>query len=209
MRFIGDIHGKFSEYLEVVRLCEESVQVGDFGVGFNSYRSRYRDGLAREFQRDHPEHKFIRGNHDNPAACKTMPGYIMDGTYDAATGIMYVGGAWSIDWRFRTEGNDWWADEELSFPDLARVHALYVYHKPRIMVTHDCPHEVATELFFDTDFCKSQTHTRTADMLQTMLEEHRPDLWIFGHWHLTTRKTIRGCEFQCLAELDHIDVDVR
>ena len=57
-------------------------------------------------------HKFIRGNHDDPQACREHPYWIKDGLIE--NDIMYIGGAWSIDREYRTEGVSWWRDEELS-----------------------------------------------------------------------------------------------
>jgi len=31
---------------------------------------------------------------------------------------------------------------------------------------------------------------------------HKPDLWIFGHFHNSWTQTIQGTEFRCLAELE-------
>ena len=54
MLIIGDVHGKINEYLQLIKNRKHSIQLGDFGVGFV----------------DIPElpinHRFIRGNHDNP-----------------------------------------------------------------------------------------------------------------------------------------------
>ena len=34
MRFIDDVHGKIDQYLKIIADCDESIQVGDMGVGF-------------------------------------------------------------------------------------------------------------------------------------------------------------------------------
>lgn len=34
IRFIGDVHCKWSKYEKLIKGCDRSVQVGDFGVGF-------------------------------------------------------------------------------------------------------------------------------------------------------------------------------
>jgi hypothetical protein len=57
--------------------------------------------------------------------------------------MMFVGGTASNDCAYRHEGYDWWPDEELSSDELKRIIALYIERKPRVMVTHDCPEEVA------------------------------------------------------------------
>jgi hypothetical protein len=41
-----------------------------------------------------------------------------------------------------------------------------------------------------------------------MLEIHKPDLWIHGHWHLSSRKIYNGVEIISLGELEYVDIDV-
>lgn len=77
------------------------------------------------------------------------------------------------------------------------------------MLTHDCPPEVAKKLFFDTDYrmmLSPQVQTRTADALQEMFYEHKPDLWVFGHWHIPAVTEIDGTTFVCLGELQYLDI---
>ena len=35
MFFIGDVHGKWDEYFNLISKMDQSIQVGDFGFGFN------------------------------------------------------------------------------------------------------------------------------------------------------------------------------
>lgn len=217
-RIVGDIHGKFNDYtffsLGVGRTYhrgdvpppERSVQVGDFGIGF--YKD-YWHGMVDDWQKEYPGHRFIRGNHDNPAKCKEMTGYIPDGTIEGD--VMYIGGAWSIDHDMRIEGKSWWRDEELSIEELNQLYDVYVDKKPRVMITHDCPTSVAWEMFLSKGlgmFGEGQTKTRTGEALQAMFEAHKPEEWYFGHWHQTRKAEILGTKFHCLGELDYVDVEL-
>lgn len=218
VRIVGDIHGNFNEYyfytLGVGRTRHNgdtappdfSVQVGDFGIGF--YTPYWHESV-RDWMNKNPGHRFIRGNHDDPSMCKTMPGYIADGTIE--NDVMYVGGAWSIDHAYRTEGVDWWRDEELSYEELDKIFDLYVKHKPRVMITHDCPEHVSYEMFLSKGLGMLNVpsiRTRTASAFQAMWEEHQPEEWYFGHWHHTRNMILDGTKFQCLGELDFIDVEL-
>lgn len=206
MRFIGDIHGDVSAYNRALGRCEESVQVGDFGMGFIA--PSYKE-MVDTFHTDHPTHRFIRGNHDDPAACKLSPGWIEDGAYDADREIMYIGGAWSIDYAIRTPGRNWWHDEELSLTELERIRADFVYFKPKVVVTHDCPRSVAMHLFFRPPFdTRNHFRTRTSEAFDVMLRDHIPDLWIFGHWHEDHRVKIGGTEFICIGIGNSVDIAV-
>lgn len=202
MRLIGDIHGKLPEYAEVIKDCDTSVQVGDFGWGFfNEVGEEYVNTLHRDGR-----HRFIRGNHDDPQKCRDVAvGWIADGV--ASSDIMYIGGAWSIDWRLRTPGISWWWDEQLSHEQFEQVSEKYNEVKPAVVITHDAPHYVASKMFFGTGLCKGwHEPSHTAMCLQRMFHEHQPALWVFGHWHHTTSITIEGTKFQCLGELDYIDI---
>jgi hypothetical protein len=41
-----------------------------------------------------------------------------------------------------------------------------------------------------------------------MFSIHKPDLWIFGHWHCDADEVIDGTRFICLNELSYVDVDM-
>jgi hypothetical protein len=217
-RLVGDIHGKFNEYsffnLGVGRYRhatdpappERSVQVGDFGIGF---ASEYWHNSVNDWMLKNPGHRFIRGNHDDPAKCKEMAGYIPDGTIEGD--VMYIGGAWSIDKDFRTPGVDWWEDEELSIEEFNAIIDTYRLAKPRVMITHDCPTQVAWDMFISRGNAFGgfgQIKTRTGEALQAMWELHQPEEWYFGHWHITRDLTLYGTRFQCLGELDYMDVEL-
>ena len=217
-RIVGDIHGKFTDY-EVFSLNlskmrhrgdiappDRSVQVGDFGIGF--YKEHWHN-MVNDWMKKNPGHRFIRGNHDNPAKCKEMTGYIPDGTIEGD--VMYIGGAWSIDHDMRIEGKSWWRDEELSIEELNQLYDVYVDKKPRVMITHDCPTSVAWEMFLSKGlglFGEGQIKTRTGEALQAMFEAHKPEEWYFGHWHHTRKDEILGTKFHCLGELDYVDVEL-
>lgn len=128
MWFIGDVHGKMKEYLSIINQLgntNESIQVGDFGVGFV----------------DIPQipinHKFIHGNHDNLHLCATIPNFL--GRYGTYKNIFFVSGAFSIDNGARTPNVNWWNSEELTYSEQIKCRELYNNNKPRVVVTHDCP----------------------------------------------------------------------
>jgi len=197
IRVIGDIHGKIGPYRGIIAGAEKSVQIGDFGVGFlNENRSGYIVGSKN------PQHRFIRGNHDNPVVAKNAAGFIPDGTLE--DGIMYIGGAYSIDRQYRTEGIDWWADEECSQDQFYSFMHVVERDKPRVMITHDCPESVIPWLFPRALPIKS----RTQQALDAILGIHQPELWVFGHWHESRRVKIDGTLFVCLAELEYMDLEL-
>lgn len=209
MRFIGDVHGKYRQYKRLIADVDASIQVGDMGVGFRRVGGAF-DG---EFSTNPPydammagNHRFIRGNHDNPAVCRRHSQCIKDGTIEGD--MMFLGGALSIDRHMRLEGYSWWPDEELSISELNTLVDVYVTARPRIMVTHDCPEKIALTmeaLFFRQ---KIDDPSRTRQALQAMFGCHQPELWLYGHWHNSFDKVIDGTRFVCLAELEYKDIDI-
>lgn len=182
MWFIGDVHCKFNKYMDIISSMDESIQVGDFGIGFHEipYPESYN-----------LNHKFIRGNHDNPTVCRNHPNFIKDG--ELYKDIFCVGGAFSVDYRKRNNGIDWWEDEEVSYSEASVILETYENIKPLIVVTHDCPEIIMEEVY---------NKTKTRQLLNAMFEVHKPDVWIFGHHHISIEKKINKTYFKCLNELE-------
>jgi predicted phosphodiesterase len=193
MRFIGDTHGKFDRYEAIAKEADASIQVGDFGMGF-------RDAPAMS-----DAHRFIRGNHDNPALCRQSPNWIPDATVERR--MFFLGGGYSLDRFERIEGRDWWADEELDMGELYAAMDIYQESSADIVITHECPSDIAPFLFSDRKM-RLNNPSRTSQALSSILWIRRPTLWIFGHWHIPVDREIDGCRFICLSELQHIDIDV-
>ena len=210
MRLIGDIHGHFNIYKRIIKAAPASIQVGDLGVGFRIGGHGPRDG---EFRPNPPYDTmcaqnalFIRGNHDNPAVCRRHPRYIDDG--HVVNDMMFIGGAYSIDWEFRTEGYSWWRDEELSIQQLNMLVTDYIRLKPRVMITHDCPREVGEAIIMSMPnpvAGRQLIQTRTGQAFQEMMNAHSPELWVFGHYHHSFDHVLRGTRFVCLAEFEYRD----
>lgn len=219
VRCIGDVHGKWAAYRALIEASPyPTIQVGDFGWGFHdsetyvvpedvSWAHHAAGWTVSEFVVDKamkPSHRYIRGNHDNPEHCRNHDRCIPDGTIE--DGVMFVGGALSIDKDFRTENWDWWQDEELSYEEGQKVIDAYKAARPRVMVTHDFPEHAARELFAFYD--DSRNRSRTRDILEACVVEHQPKLWIGGHWHVARDQTIYWTRYVCLPELAYVDVDL-
>lgn len=208
-RVIGDVHGKFDRYKKIIKGAERSIQVGDLGVGFKKY------DINRDLVWDtNPPHKemvkhnarFGRGNHDNPAICRKHSQWIPDGTIE--NDVMFIGGATSIDKHYRIEGLSWWADEECSRDQLEIFVDQAMIVKPRVMITHECPESIADGILAAVNRTKLDDPSRTRQAFQSILELARPEMWIFGHWHVDIDQVIGGTRFICLNELSYIDLEL-
>jgi predicted phosphodiesterase len=208
-RVIGDCHGKYRRFKNIIRNASRSICVGDMGVGF-----RYYDAGRELRHAANPPHdamvkrncRYIRGNHDNPNVCRNQSQWIPDGTVE--NDVMYIGGALSIDIHLRTEGLSWWADEECSLAQLNHFVDVYDMVRPRVMICHECPESIADTIMKGHNKNKILRPSRTRQALQGMLEIHRPEIFLFGHWHVDIDQVIDGTRFICLNELSYIDLEL-
>jgi hypothetical protein len=96
----------------------------------------------------------------------------------------------------------------LSYGELSNIMDAYELIKPKIVVTHECPDSVITHICHEKGIHKYDIPSVTRRCFDNMLEIHKPDLWIHGHWHLSSRKIYNGVEIISLGELEYVDIDV-
>lgn len=222
LRVIGDVHGNTAAFSNLVNIADRDdrdvlvFQLGDMGLGFSGTILPTLD----------KKHRFIRGNHDGPDACRSHPNYAGDFGYDPAMKLFFLGGAWSIDWAWRLAWNEthrdpvWWADEQLSDAELSRAFDLYCDKKPELVITHEAPLQVTTALLTPmladeaaaNGYGGDRVHienTRTSVALQKMFQAHRPKQWLFGHYHVGWNMELEDTKFTCLPELREIDIEIK
>lgn len=190
---IGDLHGKYKRYHEIIKKdCHPySVQLGDFGFDYTIFKNI-----------DPKNHVFIGGNHDNYDEVESVPNYLGDfGHMVNFNGLdfFYYRGAYSIDRQYRTIGIDWWPKEQLGIEKFMEARELYRNIKPDIVLTHDCPESVAPYLL--PSGCNLYQNP-TGWALQELFNSHQPKMWLFGHYHLSWNMKINGTDFRCLNELE-------
>ena len=194
IRFIGDVHGKIADYRMVRKAATCSIQVGDMGIGFVRNPAPVADG-----------HMFIRGNHDNPAECRARADHLGDfGITDIGRfRILYVAGGFSIDRAGRLPGVSWWEDEELSYADFEKILDLVQADGAAvdIVVSHEAPTAITFQLGLG-----QVINTRTSQGLEAIRRVIKPKLWVFGHYHMRFYRTVDGCQYVGLDELEHYDV---
>jgi len=197
--FIGDVHGKYNRYRDIIRDCENTIQVGDLFFFFGPATTEnwlpnppYDSMVAGR-------HRFIRGNHDNPGVCREHSQYIRDGHVEGH--MMFIGGGLSIDRAHRVPNYTYWENEECSYLQFQTLIQRYLDVRPDIMVTHDCPESVA-EVIMNFNPAKYDDPSRTRHAFQAMLKDYSPRIWVFGHWHRSFDQVVNGTRFVCLAELE-------
>lgn len=205
LRIVGDVHQDYDAYWAALGGAKRSLQVGDMGFNYDFLNERLDPSL----------HKFVGGNHDNysknaEGEFYKLPRHAL-GNYgrfkcEAFPDIFYVRGASSIDRARRTEGVDWWPEEENSYSTLQNAYDHYKTVKPNIVVTHTAPIDAIKEIPVNPRFGPVVHYDLTANALQCMWENHAPKLWVFGHWHYDIDVTLHGTRFICLDELSYLDL---
>jgi hypothetical protein len=192
---IGDVHGHYARYHKIVRQKDRhphTVQIGDFGFEYETLKNV-----------DANNHKVIGGNHDNYNKIIDTPHYLGDFGNVSLNNVdfFFLRGAFSIDQEYRVVGRSWWPEEELSNDSFNEAMKLYVETKPKIVLTHTCPISIVPQLLPPGSHL---FHSKTEMFLESMLNAHQPELWIFGHFHVsrTINQTLNGTQFVCLDELE-------
>lgn len=219
MLIVGDVHGKIDQFWSICLDYWEKnpqgkvIQLGD--VGFHKSYEK----LIKLFRNTYA-HKglltIVPGNHDDYARCiesrgsskwKYTGGIKIHNT-TSQDDMFFQRGANSIDKHLRTEGIDWFSNEEMSYTQLGKAVDLYIESKPRIMFSHTCPSSVKKQLF------SYDESSRTEQALQVMWELHQPEYWFFGHFHTSRNETMvtdwdnrfSPTQFICLAELETFEL---
>lgn len=166
------------------------------------------------FTRAYPSVTFlwIDGNHENFDVINSLPVTEMFGgrvnvitknvihlrrgeVYDLnGTKVLTMGGALSVDQKYRKEGLSWWPQEEISNAEVDNAIENLAKHDNTvdIVVSHTAPQPVVTELqrFLPT-WSYRDWGVRRDDPSAAQLERLRKLLtakdWYFGHFHIDKR----------------------
>jgi len=218
VRIIGDVHNLIDEhrkdgfsfnpdatkrtYLDLIKGCRYSIQVGDMGYGKYFHK--------KMSQVDEFRHRVVLGNHDDYD--RIIPHSLGDyGTYNIDShSFSFVRGAFSIDRFCRTVGYDYWVNEELTNEQGNKAIEYFNEKKyVHIMITHECPSFLLDEKHLITKYsnCSEIKPSYTSRLLNEIYTNLVVDNWIFGHHHLNFDKVINNTRFICLNELAYVDVE--
>lgn len=217
LRLFGDIHEGWRSYADSLDV-PYSIQVGDLCMT-NDYSWMIREGI------DPARHRFIGGNHDNYDHAPNSPHYLGDYGVHAIPefgDVFFVRGAWSIDRKSRrtfptySQGRvlpkTLWDEEELTMRQGMEALELYKEVKPKFLVAHECPLSVVPYVT-NPEFCFRMgwdapdgiIRTKTNQLLQAMIEFHKPHTMVFGHYHKDFDQVIDGIRFICVNICKYVD----
>ncbi|MBR6467533.1 MAG: metallophosphoesterase, partial [Desulfovibrio sp.] len=195
---VGDIHGRWAWLASILLYCQPDVCLcaGDFGW-FPRLIQPPSLALPREVL-ERTEIRFCDGNHEDHSSLlasaprgsfepvELAPGIVYQprgSAMDLADGrrVLFVGGAKSVDWRFRTRGRDWFPEEILE-----PRHLPSPLPQADVVVSHTAPLRFGLDRFgrgcaFGPGFDASPDPSR--ETLDLVLEGAKPRVWIAGHWH--------------------------
>ena len=225
----GDIHGLFEEavYNACVRYKMTKTLVivaGDCGFGFKKsnryFYDLYMDKLKKRLEKANCWMVFVRGNHDDPIyfngkfgieRFRTVPDY----SVITACGhqILCVGGAISIDRLWRTEGKDYWTDEEPVFlppllddiNDNFRIDTVITHCAPSFCFPIGISKDVRKSVLKDETLLADLHADR--DIMDKILERlqqggHPLRHWFYGHYHCSYFAEIGGINYNLLRILE-------
>lgn len=222
---VGDIHGEFNKLRHDIKRFEHEnayiIQVGDFGVGFhkpNYYKNEAFPRLNETLVNQNCHLYVIRGNHDDPSWFRTTNNpfdfsnitLLQDYSELELLGksILLVGGAVSVDRRFRTENKSWWSDETFNLK--LEDHFPYKDRQYDLVITHTRPGVCGSFKGFDNikhwcdqDYDLKNDLIEEQQCLDYLYERTKPKHWIYGHFHEHFTMTYEQTEFRCLNIDEH------
>lgn len=217
----GDWHGNTEWALHVVRRVPQLLSaerqrlilhLGDFGVWPGAEGKRYLRTLSAVLGQVGAELDFVDGNHEDfpqlaglaarawgtgpdervtvrPNICHLPRGFRW--RWHGRTWLACGGGV-SLDKAARTEGADWWPQEEITPRQEAEIIA---GGHADVLVSHDCPAGVAHTFprppawWDQADLTRNHAHR---ERLQRIVDAVRPGHLMHGHLH---RAYQRCCDF--------------
>lgn len=213
MIVIGDVHGKFDQYIKIAEQHTYTVQVGDFGFSTSWNKLEY-SGLGKH------QHWVIPGNHDDYDICfqskYCLGDYGLCHTLDKS--FFFVRGGVSIDRLFRQvaeakrQPKTWWHQEELSYDKMVSAERDWTMLEGiDILIAHCPPASLIPYLHKDQSILESfgfpSTFVEnTSLLLEAMINNRPPKICVFGHHHKSFDQTIGGTRFIGLAELEYKEI---
>ena len=195
----GDWHGNHvcaKAIIDVAKAEEidKIIQVGDFGVWPGAEGAEYLKILSRYLVKRDINLYFVPGNHEDynqiDEWTRTLPKN-EDGHIEIEPNLFYagkvnawtwegkrfasVGGAVSIDKKWRKLNESWWKQETLSSQEELDAQAL---GKVDFLFTHDCPH--IHPFHGLKEDVESEIHRFSMTKIGRALQ---PELWFHGHMH--------------------------
>jgi len=214
---IGDLHGDWGSLNSIIASKKPDIilQTGDFGwwpsleVKKPVLYGQQKKWLLKGIKTGNTKIYWCDGNHEDhsvlPQDGKIHEMY--ENVFFCSRGskltlpdgrtILFAGGANSIDKNERTRGHDWFPGEMIISKDIDKM---LDAGKVDIVISHTCP---SSFLYFLGKRNTLKLNDPSCVALEYVLDRCRPDLWFFGHWHLTKDGYDKGCRWNCMDYPKH------
>lgn len=197
----GDWHGNTGWALTSLRSAARegartALHVGDFGLDWpGPKRGRYESKLNKYLADlgvvlivsggNHDNWETLaqlRVEHDGTVALRSNIRVLPRGGRTMVEGLVVggLGGAFSVDYRHRTEGKDWWSNEE---PTQEEAEKLAAGGPLDILITHDAPSGVPLKGDFELRPELAVRANRTRLILRQAVDSLAVPHVFCGHWH--------------------------
>ena len=199
MRIIvaGDIHAKWGHLQTLIEAQQPDIilQCGDFGYWPRQARAKPVAAPSRIYWCD--------GNHEDFTALEARTSnevypYIYyqprgSSLQIKSTHILFMGGADSIDKKYRTPGYDWFPEELITYRDVTEL----LEKQIDIIISHTYPMCFGENAVPGLNLAKKR-HDPSRHALDIVYEKYKPKYWFFAHWHCSVQGQYQDCKWTCL-----------
>jgi hypothetical protein len=222
---VGDVHGDLGWIKQLIERAHQLgvdtvLSVGDWGIGpwpGDRPGSRFGPKTERIAAKNGVTVYVVPGNHENYDTISALTAR-PDGWLELTEHVLVaprghrwswtdvqfgaLGGAFSVDWRHRQTGRDWWPEaEEVRPEDVEKLGS----GELDILVSHDVPAGVplvSQGSIPDVDFVRAEV---SRDLLLDAVRRTRPELVLCGHHHQRLSCTLPVAQ----RDLGHEDAEAR
>jgi Icc-related predicted phosphoesterase len=202
---VGDLHNQFNDLNALINKKHPDIVIccGDFGYWPNWQGSQKLSEIKPQGAKiywidgNHEDHWSIRDRQTDELEKDVI--YMPRGStmkLEDGRNILFMGGALSIDKHLRREGWDWFPEETISYSDMENLPE----EKIDIFVTHTCPEELVDDLIM---YYPEKRAEPSNYALSQLWKIYKPQLWIFGHWHVYKEGTLMGTKWHSLSYPRH------
>ena len=222
---IGDLHGNWAPLNSLINKKHPDIilQCGDFGWWPRMHgrpKRKIRDNLGRIIKPwdqygikcQNSEIFWCAGNHEDWEELElrnAVPSVIAKNIYYMKRGaimtlpdgriVLFMGGALSTDKNSRTPNIDWFYQELIPYSEFFKLQENKI-EKIDVVISHTCPSE------FNAKLSGKQPYTGweykfmdcSQQVLSAILNEYKPSLWYFGHFHVTAEGKHKNTNWYCL-----------
>lgn len=186
--------------------------VGDIALGFpNLTLEKLVNFFTPILKHKKSKLLLVRGNHDSPAIWReklNSDDIILVQDFSEITingkNFYFVGGGISLDRTSRLIGHDYWTDEEIQYSNYIKP-----TNKVDVLITHSAPaicyprgFNSFCHAWFRHDSRLESELTKEREFLNKVLEDVKPKLHFYGHYHRSVTEQIGDCKHVLLDELE-------